>query len=81
MFVELDENKFDQVLTNLIENAFKFTPRGGGITVFVTFIESQERVLINVTDTGVGISSVCKYFHSLLWNVSTFQYFLAGEAE
>ena len=60
MFVDLDENKFAQVLTNLIGNAFKFTPRGGFITISVTHMEAQQKVLINITDTGVGIAPVSK---------------------
>ena len=58
MFVELDINKFNQAMSNLIENAFKFTSSGGRITLSVTFSEALEKVLINVTDTGVGIASV-----------------------
>ena len=58
--MDLDENKFAQVLTNLIDNAFKFTPRGGFITISVTHMEAQQKVLINITDTGVGIAPVSK---------------------
>ena len=58
LLVDLDINKFNQVIANLIGNAFKFTPTGGRITLTVTYIEAQEKVLINVTDTGVGIASV-----------------------
>ena len=58
--MDLDENKFAQVLTNLIDNAFKFTPRGGFITISVTHMEEQQKVVINITDTGVGIAPVSK---------------------
>ena len=58
--MDLDENKFAQVLTNLIDNAFKFTPRGGFITISVTHMEAQQTVVINITDTGVGIAPVSK---------------------
>ena len=56
--VSLDENKFGQVITNLIGNALKFTPRGGQITLSVTHLEAEGRVRISVTDTGVGIAPV-----------------------
>jgi len=54
----MDENKFDQVITNLVGNAFKFTPSGGSITVSVTHLEAEGRVRVSVTDTGVGIAPV-----------------------
>ena len=58
VLVNLDENKFGQVLTNLIGNALKFTPRGGRIAVHVAHIEALGSVRISVTDTGVGIAPV-----------------------
>ena len=58
LYVYLDEYKFGQVITNLIGNAFKFTSRGGFITVSVTHVDAQEKVVINITDTGVGIAQV-----------------------
>ena len=60
MFANLDEKKFDQVITNLIDNAFKFTQKDGFITISVTHMEAQQKVLINITDTGVGIAPVSK---------------------
>jgi signal transduction histidine kinase len=53
MPVHADRDRIDQVLTNLIENAIKYSPEGGPITV------SAERrggeVEVRVADTGVGI--------------------------
>lgn len=42
-----------QVLVNLLDNAMKYTPRGGVITVSVGRISND--VLIAVGDTGIGI--------------------------
>lgn len=53
IYGHLDDNKFMQVLNNLISNAIKFTPDGGEITVSVE--EKEETVLIKVADTGIGI--------------------------
>ncbi|WP_190300387.1 sensor histidine kinase [Rufibacter hautae] len=53
IFVEIDDLKFMQVITNLISNALKFTPDGGSITVTVD--EESEEVLVKVADTGIGI--------------------------
>lgn len=48
-----DAERIQQVITNLVHNAIKFTPTGG--TVTVTAAQSGDEVLITVTDTGVGI--------------------------
>lgn len=45
----------ERVLQNLLDNAFKFTPVGGAITIHLT--ETNAGVKISVSDTGVGISS------------------------
>ncbi len=50
-----DPEKIDEVLTNLIENAMKFSPQGGLITIEGT-VEGNE-VQVSVADQGIGISS------------------------
>ena len=51
----VDINFMREILDNLIENAIKYTPAGGSI--YVNVRGDGDRVLINVTDTGIGISS------------------------
>ena len=51
--VHVDRNKMLQVLSNLIENALKYTPEGGRVTVSAK--REKDNVLIVVADTGVGI--------------------------
>lgn len=48
-----DEDRIQQVLTNLLMNAVKFTPAGG--QVVVTGREEGGELIITVEDTGVGI--------------------------
>lgn len=51
-----DREKVEQILTNLLGNAIKFTPEGGEVIVFAKPLDAQERGLaISVSDTGIGI--------------------------
>jgi PAS domain S-box-containing protein len=52
--IRADSGKLEQVLSNLIGNAVKFTPRGGKISI-VTRNEENGRLVIEVSDTGIGI--------------------------
>jgi two-component system phosphate regulon sensor histidine kinase PhoR len=52
--VRADAERVQQVVTNLVHNAIKFTPRGGTITVAVA--AADDEVIFSVSDTGVGIS-------------------------
>ena len=49
-----DEDRINEVLGNLISNAFKFTPRRGKVAIDV--VPEDGRVSITVRDSGVGIS-------------------------
>jgi signal transduction histidine kinase len=51
--LSIDPNRITQVLTNLIDNAVKFTPPGGKITLEAA--RNANLVLVSVTDTGQGI--------------------------
>lgn len=52
----LDGDRIQQVLTNLISNAIKFSPRGSGVRV-VTGRSKEGHLLINVCDQGPGIAA------------------------
>lgn len=51
--VRCDEERIDRVLGNLIDNAVKYTPGGGTVTVAVEALGSE--MVVSVTDTGPGI--------------------------
>ncbi len=48
-----DEDKLQQVLVNLLDNAVKYTPVGGVVEVGAGYYDDQ--VVISVTDSGSGI--------------------------
>lgn len=53
--VYLDLEKFDKVLYNLLSNAMKFTPSNGSITVTIHTDQHQNKCILKVHDTGIGI--------------------------
>ncbi|HEX4382250.1 MAG TPA: ATP-binding protein, partial [Myxococcales bacterium] len=53
--VLLDPHRVQQVLLNYLSNALKFTPRGGRIRVCAR-MAGHERFVLEVTDSGIGIS-------------------------
>ncbi len=52
--VRMDEERFHQVVFNLMDNAFKFTPAGGRIILKAR--EESDNLVVEVQDTGRGIS-------------------------
>lgn len=53
IIAEVDQNKVEIAVNNLVSNALKFTPSGGKVAVHVSLKEQD--VFIEVRDTGIGI--------------------------
>ncbi len=51
--LRIDAERIDIALDNLIDNAVKYTPPGGSVTVRV--VSRPEAVAVEVTDTGIGV--------------------------
>ena len=54
IYLWVDVDKFEKIVYNLLSNAFKYTPEGKMITVFVR--ENERTVSVGVQDQGIGIA-------------------------
>lgn len=55
LWMDLDLQKIEEIVINLIHNSIKFTPNGGNIYLIATYIEDKKILQIEVKDTGIGI--------------------------
>lgn len=55
--VWFDGKQMIKVVYNLLSNAFKYTPKDGTIKIGISINESENRLYIRITDSGVGIDS------------------------
>ncbi|WP_143463761.1 cell wall metabolism sensor histidine kinase WalK [Levilactobacillus enshiensis] len=53
LWVEIDTDRFTQVLDNLMNNAIKYSPDGGVVTA--RLLETHNNVILSVSDQGLGI--------------------------
>ena len=68
--IQLDRDKFDKILLNLVINAIKFTPSSG--TIEVKVLVSENYLRLTVEDTGVGIPpEVLPRIFERFWQVDT----------
>ena len=55
VLVRMDHDRVVQALANLVDNALRFTPEGGVVTLSGEVLD-QETVSLSVSDTGVGLT-------------------------
>ncbi|MEK4485345.1 ATP-binding protein [Psychrobacillus sp. FSL H8-0484] len=53
LYLQIDEDRMEQVLTNLIDNALRHTPDDGAVKVKLA--HANQKITIEVADTGYGI--------------------------
>ncbi len=54
-FVKGDLAMMERLVTNLVDNALRYTPAGGMVTISVT--HTAGKVVLSVADTGIGIAA------------------------
>ncbi len=55
LVVYLDPRRIEQVLSNLINNAIKYSPQGGTIDMSISEDEEKGLALLSIRDQGIGI--------------------------
>lgn len=66
IYIDLDEDKFMQVINNLISNALKFTRDGGNI--YLNIKDTDTHVILSIADDGIGIP---EKYHATLFDKFT----------
>jgi two-component system sensor histidine kinase VicK len=66
----IDRDKLGQVVGNLLNNAVKYSPQGGRVTLSVRNESKKHQIIISVADEGIGISpedkdSIFTTFHRI----------------
>jgi signal transduction histidine kinase len=70
IWIEADVTRIDQVLSNLLSNAAKYTPAGGSIVLAAH--EENANAVISITDNGIGIpGSMLTRIFDLFMQVNT----------
>lgn len=55
---EGDRDRLQQVLINLVDNAIKFTPATGNVTLDISHDVATNALVIKVIDTGIGVPEI-----------------------
>ena len=67
VLVLMDHDRVVQALANLVDNAVRFTPKGGSIALSAEALD-EETVFLSVCDTGVGLTQdVLEHLFNRFW--------------
>ncbi len=55
VLVDVDPIRIEMALTNILNNALRFTPEGGNISIH-TEVRGEREVWVSVTDSGIGLT-------------------------
>jgi hypothetical protein len=56
----IDRHKFGKIIGTILDNAIRYSPGGGRITTSAYYEESRHRIVVSISDEGMGISSADK---------------------
>jgi signal transduction histidine kinase/DNA-binding response OmpR family regulator len=56
VYMDMDREKLTQIMTNLVSNAIKHTPRGGKVGMGIEITPDGQKLIVKLRDTGAGIS-------------------------
>ena len=57
LIARIDPGRLRQVIANLLDNAIKYTEKGGSVVINANKTEAGNELLISIKDTGVGIAA------------------------
>ncbi len=57
LYCSMDFEKLEQIMNNLLSNAFKYTPDGGTIQFAASFDKAKSTLAISIEDNGIGIEA------------------------
>ncbi len=81
-YIMFDREAMTKIITNLMGNAVKFTPKGGTITVYTAELTNPTRLYICVTDTGKGVveEDMEKIFNRYFQSKGQEEYHIEGQS-
>ncbi|MBP6759884.1 MAG: helix-turn-helix domain-containing protein, partial [Flavobacterium sp.] len=57
LYCYMDFEKLEQIINNIVSNAFKYTPDGGTIQLSASFDKAKSTIAISIQDNGIGIEA------------------------